>query len=300
MEFGAFLPRWDEYATPGAWRRVARTAEDAGFDWIGRGDRMVFPDRPDDPSYAARPASELFSVLACVAGETDDIKIGTNVCVAPYRHPIHLVKQVFTLDTTTDGRFEFGVAAGWLEGEFDALDVPYETRGPRTDEFLEIYDAACQRDTVAYDGSHYSFDAVGFRPRPVQDGGPPLWLGGSASQTFRRAGARGVGWMISGRSPAEIRDGRDRLQAAWADYDRTGAPEIAANVDAAVTDRPTESDNPLVGTVDTVVDGVRAYRNAGATRLNLQLSSGPDGGTLTLEERLTQIQRFGDEILPAL
>lgn len=296
LEFGAFLPRWDRYATPDGWRRIATVAEDAGFAWVGRGDRVVFPE----PEYRSRPASELFSVLASVANETDEIAIGTNVCVVPYRHPIHLVKEAFTLDTLTGGRFEFGVGAGWLEEEFDALDVPYEERGPRTDEFLEIYDAACERGSVSFDGRHHSFDTVGFYPRPEQDGGPPLWAGGSASPAFRRAAEYGAGWTISGVSPEDVRDGRSRLLNAWDDYDRDGDPEIAVNVDGYVTDESTESDEPLVGTVDSVLDGVDAYREAGATRINLTLSSTPAGDTMTIEERLEQIKRFEDEICSAL
>lgn len=300
VEFGAFLPRWDEYATPSGWRRIAIAAEEAGFAWVGRGDRVVFPDQPDDPKYASRPASDLFSVLSYVTNETSDIRIGTNVCVAPYRHPVHLVKQVFTLDTLAEGRFEFGVAAGWLEGEFDALGVPYDERGSRTDEFLAVYEAACERENVSFDGPHHTFDSVGFHPRPVQDGGPPLWLGGNASPTFRRAAEHGVGWTISGVSPDEIREGRERLLAAWDDYSRKDNPDVAANVDGYVTDEPVASDDPLVGSVESVIEGVIAYREAGATRINLQLSSAPDGETLTLDERIEQIKRFGDDVLPAL
>lgn len=300
MEFGAFLPRWDEYATPDAWRRVATAAEDAGFSWVGRGDRVVFPDREDDPDYVSRPASELFSVLASVANETTEIAIGTNVCVAPYRHPIHLVKEAFTLDVLTDGRFEFGVGAGWLEGEFDALDVPYEERGSRTDEFLDIYDAACTSGEVSFDGPHHSFETVGFYPRPEREGGPPVWSGGSASPAFRRAAEYGVGWTISGVSPADVAEGRERLLNAWDDYDREGEPEIAANVHGYVTDEPADADEPLVGTVDSVLEGVDAYREAGATRINLTLSTGPAGDAMTLEERVEQIDRFGSDVLPAL
>lgn len=296
LEFGAFLPRWDRYAASDGWRRIATVAEDVGLDWVGRGDRIVFPES----KYRSRPASELFSVLASVATMTEEIAIGTNVCVVPYRHPIHLVKEVFTLDTLTGGRFEFGVGAGWLEEEFDALDVPYEERGPRTDEFLEVYDAASEQGTVSFNGCHYSFDTVGFYPRPEQDGGPPLWAGGSASPTFRRAAKYGIGWTISGVSPEDVRDGRSRLLNAWNDYDRDCGPEIAVNVDGYVTNESTESEEPLVGTVDSVLNGINAYREAGATRINLTLSSTPDGDPMTIEERIEQIKRFDDEIFSKL
>lgn len=300
VEFGAFLPRWDECATPEGWRRIASAAEKQGFAWVGRGDRVVFPDRPADPTYVTRPASETFSVLASVAEVTETIRLGTNVCVVPYRHPLHLVKQVFTLDCLSDGRFEFGIGVGWLESEFEALGVPFSERGSRTDEFLDIYAAACERDTVAFDGPHHSFETVGFSPRPRQAGGPPLWIGGSASPTFRRAGERGVGWTIGGRSPEEIEEGRERLLAAWRAFDRTGEPEIAVNVDGFLTDDAVEEPARLVGDAETILTDVAAYRAAGVTRINLQLSSDPRGGTLSVDERVEQIERFGDEVLPSL
>lgn len=300
VEFGAFLPRWDEYATPDGWRRTATAAEDAGFAWVGRGDRVVFPADPDDPDAGTRPASELFSVLSYVANETDSIAIGTNVCVAPYRHPIHLIKQIFTLDLVSDGRFEFGVGAGWFQGEFEALGVPHDERGDRTDEFLEIFDRARSDDRIAYDGEHYSFDLVGMYPRPTQDGGPQLWLGGSSSAAFRRTAEYGIGWAISGWSPEELQEGRDRLHAAWSDYDREGEPRIAANVNAYVTDDPVADDDPMVGSVDNVIDDVEAYVDAGADRINLTLSGKPDGDQMTIDERVEQIDRFAEEIIPSL
>ena len=300
LELGAFLPRWDDQATPDGWRRVAQAAEHAGFSWVGRGDRIVFPADQERSAAARRPASELFSVLTAAACETSDIRIGTNVCVAPYRHPIHLIKQIFTLDQISDGRFEFGVGAGWFEGEFAALGVPYEERGHRTNEFLEIFDQARVAETIAYEGTAYAFEPVGMYPRPKQQGGPPLWIGGSSSAAFRRTAMYGIGWTISGRSPNELAAGRDRLIRAWEDYDRDGRPRIAANVNAYLTDDPVEDGGPMVGSVDRVLDGIGDYREAGADRINLTLSTKPNGDKMTIDERVRQIERFADEIMSAL
>lgn len=299
LEFGAFLPRWDDYATPEGWRRTAVAAEEAGFAWVGRGDRIVFPATPDDPTSGTRPAADLFSVLTMAACETDEIRIGTNVCVAPYRHPIDLLKEIYTVDQLSDGRFEFGVGAGWFEGEFEALGVPPAERGARTNEFLDIYDAARSSDRVAYDGQYYEFDLVGLYPRPIQADGPPLWLGGSSSAAFRRAAEYdAVGWVISGRSPAEVADGRDRLHAAWSDYDREGQPRIGVNVNAWLADEYAGSEEVMVGTQQDVLDDIADYRDAGVDRINLTLSKRPDGERMTIDERVEQIERFATDILP--
>ena len=299
LEFGAFVPRWDQYSTPEGWRRVAQASESAGFAWVGRGDRVVYPADPDDTNH--RPAADLFSVLATVICETDSIQVGTNVCVAPYRHPVDLLTEIMTLDVLSNGRFEFGVGAGWFEGEFDALGVSYEERGARTNEFLEIFDAARHNDVISYDGEHYAFDPISVHPGPVTPGGPPLWLGGSSSAAFRRTAEHdGVGWVISGSSPDEVRTDRERLLRAWNDYDRTGEPRVGVNVNAYLSEQHAGNDTPLVGTRDEVLEGISAYREAGVDRINLTLSTTPSGDRMSIDERVDQIERFGAEIMPRI
>ena len=292
IEFGTYLPRWSSEAHTDAFQRIATTTDERGYDWIGRGDHVAVP--VDAEGWAADAnAYDVFGVLANVAAVTENVRIGTKICVVPYRHPVLLAKQVLTLDNLSDGRFELGVAAGWLEAEFDVLDVPFAERGSRTDEFLALLDRVREDGEVAFEGPHHAFETTGFYPRPVGD--LPVWVGGHSSPAFRRVAEYGTGWAYTA-DPDGIRAGRERILRAWADYDREGTPAVAAGQAAYVgANPPAGAEGPLVGTPEEVVAGVEAYVDAGATRLDLKFGATTD----SLDERLTQIERFADEVMPA-
>lgn len=289
VDFGLFLPRWSSRASPEAWKRIARAAEESGFDYVGRGDHVAFPPHEGSSWGPATNAYDVFTVLSFVAGVTSEVRIGTNICVVPYRHPIHLAKLALSLDALSEGRFEFGVAVGWLEEEFEALDVPFEERGSRTDEFLDLFERICEEEVVSFDGSHHRFEEVGFHPRPVQSGGPPVLVGGRSGPAFRRAAQFGEGWLVTD-VPDGIREGRERLLRAWDDFDREGEPAIAAGQGAYVGDA--DGDGPLVGPADAVIEGVEAYVDAGAARIDVKF----DDATDSLEEHVEQVERFGGDV----
>lgn len=295
LEFVVRLPQWSEHARPEGFRRIARAAEDYGFDALWRGDHVAFPAGAADrsPWSASTNAYDAFAVFSYVAAVTDDVRLGTNICVVPYRHPAHLAKLALTLDSLSAGRFELGAAPGWLESEFAALNVPFEERGSRTDEFLALFDRVCESGEVDLDGPHHSFEALGFYPRPVQDD-VPVWIGGDSGASFRRVAEYGDGWTRS-MSPDEVRAGRERLLDAWAAFDRDGDPRIAASTDAYVgRDAPAEFEGPLVGTPAEILDGIEDYAGAGTTRIELMQ------GPLPIDERVDQLERFATDVLAEL
>ena len=297
IAFGLFLPQWNERAGPDTWRRIARAAEENGFDAVSRGDHVAYPSDPNDENWtdSSMNAYDVFSVLSYVAGITDELTLGTNICVAPLRHPVHLAKLALSLDALSAGRFEFGVAVGWLRREFAVLDVPFDERGSRTDEFLDLFATACEEPEFAFEGPHHSFDTTGFHPRPAGDGGPPIMIGGNSGAAFRRLAEFGDGWLISA-SPDEVSSARRRIMAAWKDYDRDGEPAIAAGSDAYVgSTLPPNVEGPLVGTADEIIETIDAYADAGTTRVDLRFYS----TTADVEESVAQIRRFGEEILPS-
>ena len=292
ITFGTYLPRWSSLARPEAFRQVATTAERSGYDWVGRGDHVVFPVSDEGWSWDTS-AYDVFDVLSHVAAVTDEIRLGTKIAVVPYRHPVHLAKEALTVDNLSDGRFDLGVAPGWLEPEFDVLDVPFTERGSRTDEFLDLFEQVREEGRVGFDGQHHSFAETGFFPRPVGD--IPVWVGGESSPAFRRIGQYGEGWMKT-ESVEGIREGRRRIRRAWDDFDRDGDPQIAAGQQAYVgADPPDDVDGPLVGPADEVIEGVEAYADAGATRVDVKFGPTTD----SLDERLAQLERFADEVIPA-
>ncbi|WP_254538514.1 TIGR03619 family F420-dependent LLM class oxidoreductase [Halomarina litorea] len=298
IEFGVMLSTFGDHATPEAFRRVAQTAEREGFDAVWAGDHVTFPaDIPDEypfsrsgesPFHVSQDAYDVFDVLSHLAGVTDEIQLGTNTCIVPYRHPVDLVREALTVEALSGGRFDFGVAPGWLRTEFEVLDVPFEERGSRTDEFLRLFERAREEGQLAFDGPHHSFQETGFYPTPGE-GRPKVWIGGRSGAAFRRVGEFGDGWTIFWDHPEDVASARERMGRAWDDYDRTGTPEVAV-VRAVHVGSDVDRDTLLVGEASKVIEDVEAYVEAGTTRIVL------DFYTTDVDEQVEQVERFGREV----
>lgn len=311
VRFGVKLPLGGDKTAADA-ARIAKAAETNGFHAAWHSEHLVFTGEvPDDYPYIEGGDSpfaidgnafEVFGTLSYLAGVTDDIRLGTNICIVPLRHPVLLTKQALTLDNVADGRFDFGMGVGWLRTEFESLGVPFEERGSRTDEFLDLFSQACKDGAFAFDGEHHSFPETGFYPRPQQSGGPPIWVGGESGATFRRIGEYGDGWMATTLPLEEFRDGRERLLHAWQDFDRGGAPEIAIKQTVHLGGTPDGMGPPMVGPVDDVIDDVQSFVDAGATMVvgDFRRTDEAPIRRFSTDEQVAQIERFGEEVIPQI
>lgn len=199
MRFGVHLPQYGKAAGPAAIRRAAVQAEELGFSDVWVSDHLAVPaSAPYPPSFLYEP----IVALTWAAAATERIGLGTSVLVLPYRHPLHLAKELATLDQLSGGgRLTIGVGAGWLEGEFDALDVPFAERGPRTDEALAAIRACWGSQPVTYEGRFFSLRDLKVAPQPA--GAITIWPGGTAPRALRRATTSGDGWHGTFLSPEE-------------------------------------------------------------------------------------------------
>ena len=305
MEFGVTL--WNvgdaDYTNPETFRQVALTAEEYSFDSVWAGEHVIIPDdipaeypfTPDGeaPMDISQSTYDVFDILAHIAGMTDEINIGTNVAVVPYRHPVILAKHVLTHQALYPGRFEFGAAPGWLETEFEVLDVPFEERGQRLDEFFELFDRIYEEKELSFDGEFHSFQKAGFHPVPDEQ--PPIWLGGNSGAAIRRIAEYGDGWSTYWAKPDDVASMKERIMNAWRDYDREGEPEIAVARPVHVgTDTERSTDRPLVGEPESILEDIETYADVGTTRLILTTYD------TSTEAQLEQIQRFGKEIIPQI
>jgi probable F420-dependent oxidoreductase len=302
LDFGLMVPPFSSEG-PHAFRELAVAAEAVGFDAVWFADHITFPEEmPQNypassdgtpPFSVTDDAYDIFQVLAHLAAITDTIAVGTNICVAPYRHPVTLTKHALTLDSLSGGRFEFGIAPGWLRTEFEVLDVPFEHRGELFDEFLEVFTTACETGEFAYESTHYSFQKTGFHPGPV-DGQPPIWIGGDSPPTYRRIGQFGDGWTILWKYPDELAETRERIMRRWEEFDRSGAPEISIMRPIDVgNESGSDPDRLFVGSPDEIIADIEDYRESGATRVVM------DFATQDLDEQLTQVERMGRDVLPS-
>jgi probable F420-dependent oxidoreductase len=132
--------------------------------------------------------------LAFLAGRTREIRLATGIVILPQRNPLVLAKELASVDVVSGGRLVFGLGAGYLRAEFDALGAPFEDRGARTSEAIEVIRALWTQASPRFDGRFWSFSGIQAMPRPVQHPHPPILVGGHSPPAYRRAVAQGDGW----------------------------------------------------------------------------------------------------------
>lgn len=205
MKFGVMFANAGPATAPDQALVVARTAEELGFESIWTVEHVVvpagfgsqYPYSKDGklPGGEDVPIADPLIWLAFVAAHTERIKLATGILILPQRNPLVLAKEVATLDVLSRGRMLLGVGVGWLKEEFDALGIPFDGRGRRTDEHIEALRVAWTQDEPTFHGDLVSFDAAKSWPKPVQPGGVPIVVGGHSPAAARRAGRLGDGFF---------------------------------------------------------------------------------------------------------
>jgi len=184
---------WEASGGPSELARVARACDRAGFDNVSVCDHVAVPrhlaDRMSTVWY------DPIATLGWLTGITERVRLLSQVYVLPYRTALQTAKSFSTLDALSGGRAVLGVGAGHVEAEFSALGVPFAERGRLMDEAI-----AGLRRLFAdeWGGDAGGALDLGQQPRPVQPGGPPIWVGGSTAPSRRRAALLGDGWLPQG------------------------------------------------------------------------------------------------------
>ena len=197
MHYGVILPNYSAGSSVDAIRRVAELAEELDFDSAWTTEHIIVGPEAVDPY--GRVYDPLVT-LGWIAGWTKRIGLGTSIVLVPLHHPMHLAKQVATLQELSGGRFTLGVGMGWHKDEFDFMGVEFEGRGRRADEAIRLMRAlwSGERD---FDGEHWSFHDATSEPHPSPQ--PEIWVGGSSPRAVQRARELGDAWHPSRGSDAD-------------------------------------------------------------------------------------------------
>ncbi|MFT7648862.1 MAG: putative F420-dependent oxidoreductase [Candidatus Poriferisodalaceae bacterium] len=199
---------------------LAQFAESAGFEslWsiehvvIPAGYQSAYPYSDDGrfgwPENLDYPDPIMW--LAVIAGATSTLKLGSAVMILPQRNPVVLAKEISTFDAMSGGRALLGVGVGWLEEEFDAIGIPFDERGPRTDEAIDVMRTLWREDEASFKGQFTSFDRALMFPKPVNEiggvPGVPIIVGGHSKVAARRAGRTGDGFFPARATPDDLGD----------------------------------------------------------------------------------------------
>jgi F420-dependent oxidoreductase-like protein len=275
---------WDD------WVAIARTCERLGFEALFRSDHYGSVE-----GVHTRGALDAWATICGLAAITSDLRLGTLVSPATFRHPSVLAKCAVTADHISGGRIEVGLGTGWNEPEHRAYGFPFPPMKERMDrlaEQLEIVTRSWQDGPFSFQGEHYAVQDLDARPTPVQH--PlPLLMGGAAKQRGAALAARyAAEYNVVYADPAQAAASRERLAAACRAADRDpatlrfslmhgfliGADEadLRSRADRLAEGRgaPVDLDELraswITGTPGEFVERLREYEAAGVERVMLQ------------------------------
>ncbi|OBK35816.1 hypothetical protein A5659_19970 [Mycobacterium sp. 1165196.3] len=332
MRFGVELPTCTAgmmhpvpFATAKDVIDIAMEAEQLGYHDAGGNDHlstMAFVRRawPHPPDYF-----EPLMTLANIAARTSTLRLTTGIMVLPLRDPVLLAKQVATLDQLSQGRVTLGVAVGGYRDEFEAVrpDAANANRADLTREVIESIRELWERPRVSYRGKYVHFEDVESYPKPVQN--PlPIYSGGNAEGSLRRAAELCQGWLPAKIGPGKIAEGRAKITRYAESVDRPSDTIITAlqsvvcigNTEDEARDKFFNSsfdvfrkslsstmtrgvdiddylEMNLVGSIDQVIEKVDAYRSAGLDHLTALLFVAN-----TVDELRDQMRTLARHVLP--
>jgi alkanesulfonate monooxygenase SsuD/methylene tetrahydromethanopterin reductase-like flavin-dependent oxidoreductase (luciferase family) len=212
MEIAIGLPNAVPGTTGEQLTEWARRADKAGFSSLGTIDRIAYPNL------------EPLISLAAAAAVTERIRLATTIMIVPVReNATYLAEQTASLQQISDGRVVLGLAVGGREDDYSAAGVDFSTRGKAFEAMMDRIREVWKESS----NSSGSADTSGVGP-DVSSNHPTVLMGGSADIVFKRAAKYGDGWIMGGGTPDAFKESKGKLEQAWSDAGRDGAPRTGA------------------------------------------------------------------------
>ncbi|MEE9159214.1 MAG: LLM class flavin-dependent oxidoreductase [Gammaproteobacteria bacterium] len=306
MDYGVHLPLLAFDGKPYSLKSLqtyTSTAAELGFQAVSANDHLVF----------SRPWLDGPAALAAVLGQSGHMTVATTVSLPVIRGPVPLAKVLAAIDILSEGRLVVGVGPGSSPSDYAAAGLPFEERWQRFDEAISALRILLGTGAESLNGNFYSTQGIALEPRPIQAGGPPIWIGSWGSKAgLRRTARLGDGWLASAYNTTP------RLYAqAWVrlnDYlreagrDPSGFPNAIATMWSYVTEdrgqaeavireilgpainRPEDElkERVLIGSAAECAEKLQAYKEAGAQRVFLW----------PVADELHQLELFQAKVVP--
>lgn len=294
LEIPTLTQPWERAVGGREMVRVARLADALGYAGIFVPEHYVVPREHWELS--GRHYLHAATTQAFLAGATERLRINTAIAILPLLHPIVTAKALATLDFLSGGRAMVTFGVGWLEGEFEAMGVPFRERGAIAEEYLGAIRALLRDAEPRFEGRYVSFRDIAFEPKPVQEH-LPIWLGGDADPALRRAARHADGWMPFTTDPDDLPARIDYIKSQ-PDYD--GRPfEVCYSLGALrLRDGHVPHDDPRARPPESAaewVDLLGWLEGQGVTHTSLAPMGMP-----SLEAYLDHLRWAAEEVLPAV
>ena len=271
---------------PGSWQPLfdkVCAADRAGVDRVSlTGEHVVLGEHLDvygDPEVGGTPGAthatgpdghflEPMVTMSMLAARTSRVRLTSGIMLAALRRPIVLAKSAATLDVLSGGRFDLGVGVGWQREEYEAAGLDFQKRGRLLDHTLEVCQTLWRERVASYSSAELAFERIHAMPKPVQNGGVPIWVAGNVTAPGMRRLARfGTGWIPWGdasQDPRALLASIPRMRDAVAEYGRDPSEvQIAGGVTVVLDD----DRRPLAG---PTMDPVATLVAAGVTDIRLR------------------------------
>jgi alkanesulfonate monooxygenase SsuD/methylene tetrahydromethanopterin reductase-like flavin-dependent oxidoreductase (luciferase family) len=231
-----------------------RVARDAGFS------SLWFPHH-----WLTAPMQmlQITPMMGFIAAHAQGMTIGPNILILPPQNPMHVAEEAATLDVLTGGNYILGVGQGYRESEFDAFGIKLSERAPRFTESINLMKRLWTEDRVTHAGRFYNINDSGIGVKPIQPGGPPLYIAGHAEVAVRRAARIGDAWLIvNSGGLGSVIPVMKAYRAALAEYGRT-AREFPITIECYIGDRHATAHEECRGPLEYKYNAYAAWGLAG-------------------------------------
>lgn len=267
---------------------LAQAADEAGWDTLAVSDHIVnpvetrsrYPYRKDGNRRweMGTPWPDPWVTIGHLSALTKNLRFLTTVFILPARTPISVAKSVGTAAVLSGNRVDLGIGMGWMEEEFELMNVPFAQRGKRADEMIGILHQLWTGEVVEHHGEHFDIPALEMLPAPTEP--IRVMVGGVSDHALRRA-ARNDGWISELQTIAEMADTRAKLDTYREELGRSDVPFS------------------MYGSLKDAwdLDGYRRAAEAGLTHLVTMpwyFYAGPEAD---LAGKIDGVKRFADDII---
>ena len=316
MRFGVAIGNLGAFGDPAgvdACIEVAQAADQLGYDSVWTNDHIVVPTNIESrypynetgifPASPTVRCYEPLVMMSALAAATENAQIGCSVLVIPYRHPAVTAKMLAAADRISGGRIVLGAGVGWMREEFEALNLPpehFEHRGSVTNEYLRaMKEMWTNSGPSSFHGEYVQFENVGAYPKPAQQGGIPIVVGGNGINAWRRASRWGDGYHAAFQSVESLAYEVEGVREACR-RDRRDPDELEISMLAGIrlTDEAwPDAERPLLcGTPDDIASDLLALGKVGLEHL---IATPTVSAETQLQRVLGGIEMMAAEILPA-